>query len=178
MFGFDQDSPEVFDVTAQANIDANFDVCAYSILTPYPGTVDFGRMMDDGRITNFDWDKYDQGHIVYEPRGMSAEELRDGHQRAYDRFYSTRSLLKRFPLRGTRSRLQWLIYNGFFRKSPSLRSSADAITTPTAPPRHAAKPPLDGSVRLRPQAAPADSDLVVEVLKKKLDVSEADSTRS
>ncbi|MGZ3434568.1 MAG: B12-binding domain-containing radical SAM protein, partial [Isosphaeraceae bacterium] len=37
MFGFDGDDPSVFQQTAQFNIEADFDVCAYSVLTPYPG---------------------------------------------------------------------------------------------------------------------------------------------
>ena len=38
MFGFDGDDGSVFEETVRFNIDANYDACAYSVLTPYPGT--------------------------------------------------------------------------------------------------------------------------------------------
>ena len=39
MFGFDGDDPSVFQQTSRFNIEAGYDVCAYSVLTPYPGTL-------------------------------------------------------------------------------------------------------------------------------------------
>ncbi len=78
MFGFDEDDPSVFDETVKFNIDANYDVCAYSVLTPYPGTITWYEMEQNKRIVSYDWDKYDQGSIVYSPRNLSPQELRDG----------------------------------------------------------------------------------------------------
>ena len=67
MFGFDGDDPSVFQQTAQFNIEAGYDVCAYSVLTPYPGTLTWYEMKKAGRIISFDWDKYDQANVVYRP---------------------------------------------------------------------------------------------------------------
>src|SRR5215469_9804015 len=39
MFGFDGDDTAVFDDTVNFNIQAGYDACAYSTLTPYPGTL-------------------------------------------------------------------------------------------------------------------------------------------
>ena len=39
MFGFDGDDPSVFQQTTRFNIEADLDVCAFSVLTPYPGTL-------------------------------------------------------------------------------------------------------------------------------------------
>jgi hypothetical protein len=60
---------------------------------------------------------YDQGHVVYRPAQMSADELCIGLGSAYGSFYSTSSIASRFPLRGERHRAQWLIYNLFMRKA-------------------------------------------------------------
>ena len=44
IFGFDSDEPSVFDETVKFNIDADYDMCAYSVLTPYPGTLIWYQM--------------------------------------------------------------------------------------------------------------------------------------
>jgi radical SAM superfamily enzyme YgiQ (UPF0313 family) len=143
MFGFDEDDPSVFDETVKFNIDANYDVCAYSILTPYPGTITWYEMEREQRIVSYDWDKYDQGSIVYSPRNLAPQQLRDGHMRAYERFYSVPSILRRFPIRASRSRGFWSVYNLFFRKGEVTgRNMQNAIGAPTAAPGTAPVPPI------------------------------------
>jgi radical SAM superfamily enzyme YgiQ (UPF0313 family) len=141
MFGFDGDGTSVFDDTVQFNIAAKYDACAYSVLTPYPGTLTWYEMKRAKRIVSFDWTMYDQGHVVYRPAGMSADELRIGQGRAYEGFYSTSSIANRFPLRGERHRTQWLIYNLFMRKA-SRTENIDSIAAPTPEPDLAPMPPI------------------------------------
>lgn len=143
MFGFDEDDPSVFDETVKFNIDANYDMCAYSVLTPYPGTITWYEMEQDKRIVSYDWDKYDQGSIVYAPRSLTPQQLRDGHMRAYEKFYSVPSMVRRFPLVGSRSRGFWSIYNLFFRKGEVTgRNSPNAIGQATATPETIPTPPV------------------------------------
>src|ERR1700746_228379 len=104
MFGFDGDNPSVFDETVNFNIKANYDAVAYSVLTPYPGTLTWYEMKKADRIVSFDWEKYDQGHVVYRPAQMSGDDLRLGIARAYARFYTASSMASRFPLGGKRHR--------------------------------------------------------------------------
>jgi radical SAM superfamily enzyme YgiQ (UPF0313 family) len=138
MFGFDGDDRSVFDETVNFNINAKYDACAYSALTPYPGTLTWYEMKKANRIVSFDWSMYDQGHVVYRPTQMSPDELRIGLGGAYASFYSTSSIASRFPLRGKRHRAQWLIYNLFMRKADKI----DSIATPTAEPDVAPMPPI------------------------------------
>jgi radical SAM superfamily enzyme YgiQ (UPF0313 family) len=143
MFGFDGDDGSVFDKTAEFNIQANYDVSAYSVFTPYPGTLAWYEMLGQKRIVSYDWDKYDQGHIVYRPKHLTPEQLRNGHMRSYQQFYAPSSIMKRFPLRGSRSRLHWMIYNLFFRKGEVTgRNMVNAVAEPTPVPNHLAQPPL------------------------------------
>jgi hypothetical protein len=102
MFGFDGDDGSVFEETARFNIDANYDACAYSVLTPYPGTLTWYEMKKAGRIVSYDWARYDQASVVYRPARMSGDELRLGQRIAYERFYAPSSILRRFPLCGGR----------------------------------------------------------------------------
>ena len=77
------------------------------------------------------------------PQGMTADDLREGSQRAYSKFYSLRSMAQRFPLRGSRSRTQWSIYNMFYRRGEVTgRDMPDPIAAPTPAPVHAPNPPL------------------------------------
>lgn len=116
MFGFDGDSPTAFTDTLKFAIDNKIDMCGFSILTPYPGTLLFFEMQKENRITSYNWDKYDQGFIVYEPNGISADDLWAGHKMMYERYYSFNSILKRFPYFQNRARTQWLVMNMFFKK--------------------------------------------------------------
>ena len=143
MFGFDGDDRTVFDETARFTVDAGYDVCAFSLLTPYPGTVSWFEMLRDRRIVSSDWDKYDQGHVVYRPKLLTPEELRAGHLAAYRRFYRWPSMLRRFPRAGSRSRFYWSVYNLFFGSGAVIgRDQAEAVAEPNGPPPFAAEPPL------------------------------------
>jgi radical SAM superfamily enzyme YgiQ (UPF0313 family) len=141
MFGFDGDDPSVFEETARFNIGANYDACAYSVLTPYPGTLTWYEMKKANRIVSFDWSKYDQGNVVYRPAGMSGDELRLGQIYAYETFYTPSSIVRRFPVRGGRNRLQWSIYNLFMKKGSATERKA-AIAEPTEAPEMAPMPPV------------------------------------
>ncbi len=143
MFGFDQDDQSVFEETARFNIDARYDVCAYSVFTPYPGTLAWFEMLKQKRVVSYDWDKYDQGHIVYRPMNLTPEQLREGHMLAYKKFYSLPSIIRRFPTNSGRSKFYWSTYNLFFRKGEVTgRFIENAVAEPTGVPRHAAEPPL------------------------------------
>ena len=141
MFGFDTDDENVFQETAKFNIDADYDACAYSVLTPYPGTLTWYEMKKADRIVSFDWEKYDQANVVYRPAGMTGDALRLGHISAYQTFYAPSSIARRFPLFGKRSRFQWTIYNLFMKKG-SATDRKDAIASPTAAPDMAPVPPI------------------------------------
>jgi radical SAM superfamily enzyme YgiQ (UPF0313 family) len=141
MFGFDGDDRSVFEETVRFNRESNYDACAYSVLTPYPGTLTWYEMKKANRIFSFDWNKYDQGQVVYRPAQMSADELRLGQSRAYRTFYALSSIAERFPIRGRRHRAQWLIYNMFMRKG-SATECIDAVPVPTPAPDTSPMPPI------------------------------------
>jgi radical SAM superfamily enzyme YgiQ (UPF0313 family) len=143
MYGFDGDDVSVFDETVTFNINTKYDACAYSVLTPYPGTLTWYEMRKANRIVSFDWEKYDQGHVVFRPAQMTGDELRLGQSRTYETFYSLASIASRFPTRGPRHRTQWLIYNTFMRRASKTESKRIvAIAAPTEVPDTAPMPPI------------------------------------
>ncbi len=140
MFGFDGDDLSSFGATADFTIDTKYDACAYSALTPYPGTLTWYEMRKANRIVSYDWTKYDQGHVVYSPAQMSRAELREGIGQVYHRFYSASSIASRFPRRGKRDRTQWGIYNLFMRSASRTEKIEDVTETPE--PAFAPMPPI------------------------------------
>jgi hypothetical protein len=67
MYGFDGNDISVFDETVNFNINTKYDACAYSVLTPYPGNLTRYEMKKANGIVSFDWEKYDQDHVVFRP---------------------------------------------------------------------------------------------------------------
>ncbi len=102
VFGFDTDSPEVFDRTVEFGIEMQLTMALYAILTPYPGTALYKRYLAEGRLTDPKWwlrSDHDAGSPYYIPSKMSRETLREGWVRAWTKFYSYSSMWKRFTVR-------------------------------------------------------------------------------
>ncbi len=96
VFGFDHDTPAVFDETLDFLEDAGVQNATFNILTPYPGTRLFQRLEAEGRILTRDWSKYNsRADVVFRPQQMSPETLLEGYRAANRRFYSLRSIRRR-----------------------------------------------------------------------------------
>ncbi|MEF8788196.1 MAG: hypothetical protein V5A84_03925, partial [Planctomycetota bacterium] len=99
MFGFDRDTEEVFDATAQFSVDVGIDFPEFFLLTPYPGTRLYRELDDQGRIVDRDWSHYENVHFrhlpVFEPTHMTREQLRRGCLRADRLAYSPRNTVRR-----------------------------------------------------------------------------------
>ncbi|MBN2413272.1 B12-binding domain-containing radical SAM protein [candidate division KSB1 bacterium] len=93
IFGFDSDSPEIFEKTLKILDRIGIDTIQASILTPLPGTTLFKEMKD--RIVDFNWEHYDYKYAVYNPALISREDLMGGLQWINKRFYSPRRILQR-----------------------------------------------------------------------------------
>ena len=94
VFGLDDDGEDVFDRTVDWALEQGIETATFHILTPYPGTGLYERMVADGRILTRNWDLYDTAHVVFQPARMSPVQLRDGYLRAGRDFYRWGSILK------------------------------------------------------------------------------------
>jgi radical SAM superfamily enzyme YgiQ (UPF0313 family) len=101
IFGFDTDTPAVFEQTLRRIQELNIDVVDFSILTPFPGTALFKKLDSQGRILTKEWRFYNMGHAVYQPTHMTPEELEQGVRRIYNEFYTVPSTIRRIA-RGLR----------------------------------------------------------------------------
>ncbi|HZS39442.1 MAG TPA: radical SAM protein [Polyangia bacterium] len=113
VFGFDTDTTECFDRTVEFAIEAKLTMALFAILTPYPGTALYRRLLAEGRLTDPQWwmrRDHDAGSPYYVPRQMTREQLREGWMRAWTRFYSYSSMWKRFAVNRHSSWIQTLGY--------------------------------------------------------------------
>lgn len=102
MFGFDNDTPDIFRETLKAMYEWDLDEASFSIVTPYPGTRLFERLEKEGRITSYDWSRYAEDNVNFKPIKMTPEELMEGIRGISAEFYSIKNSFKRsFGLRNT-----------------------------------------------------------------------------
>ncbi|MDP2156749.1 MAG: radical SAM protein [Nitrospirota bacterium] len=116
IFGYDWDTKASFDAVVNFTEKTRLDSTLFTILTHYPGTRVFSRMMEEGRILTTDWSKYDMAHVVYKPKNMTVDELQQGYLEANRQFYSWGSMFKRLPA-WRRSLLVFGPMNWGFRKA-------------------------------------------------------------
>jgi radical SAM superfamily enzyme YgiQ (UPF0313 family) len=131
VFGFDHDTPQIFEDSLDFLEEAGVQNATFNILTPFPGTPLFRKMEAEGRILTYDWRKYNsRDDVVYQPKGMSAAELLAGYRYANERFYSLPSIARR--LSRSPVQLWWtlplnLAYWYLWRKAARKGSSSKII---------------------------------------------------
>jgi radical SAM superfamily enzyme YgiQ (UPF0313 family) len=121
VFGMDDDDSSVFDRTVEWAINNGIETATFHILTPYPGTRLYKRMLEQGRIQTKNWDLYDTRHAVYKPSKLTPIQLEQGYCKAYHEFYKWRSIFRSATVKNTvRKRLRHLVYTGGWKKFEPL----------------------------------------------------------
>ncbi len=97
VFGFDNDTKEIFDDTVRFLTKNKVSTVSFNVLTPYPGTKIYNDLKKEGRLITTDWKYYDHNTVVFEPKNMTPYELQMGKINARKKFYTLSSVLKRLP---------------------------------------------------------------------------------
>ncbi|GFZ30881.1 B12-binding domain-containing radical SAM protein [Clostridium zeae] len=87
-FGHDNDTAETFENVHKFINRNNIAMATFNILTPLPNTKFYNRLMEENRIFEHDWSKYNMGNCVFNPKSMSAQELDRCFQEFCRKFYS------------------------------------------------------------------------------------------
>ena len=119
VLGNDNEDQSIFKRTLDFAKKIKIDLAQFAILTPYPGTAIYNRLIKEKRIFNFDWTKYDAGNAVFKPLKMTAEKLKEEVDRLWRDFYRFDEMLMRVLQLGRRIPLQLLpllLINFSFRK--------------------------------------------------------------
>jgi len=103
VFGLDGDGLDVFRRSLDWLVRMRVETLTSHILTPYPGTLLHRR-------------------VVFQPKGMMAEELYVGYRWMYRQFYSLRNIARRLP-KAKGQRVPYLLFNLFYRKYGRLTSA-------------------------------------------------------
>ncbi len=98
VLGFDHENRDVFDQTLEFIMKSCIDCAELRILTPYPGTRLYDRLLSQGRLFEPDWwlRGYPPDTLLYQPVGMTAGELLNGFARLNRQAYSFGAITKRF----------------------------------------------------------------------------------
>jgi radical SAM superfamily enzyme YgiQ (UPF0313 family) len=98
VFGFDYENKDVFDQTLEFIMKSRMDCAQLRILTPYPGTRLYARLLSEGRLFASDWwlHGYPPDTLLFQPRGMTVDELISGFARVNRQAYSIGAMTKRF----------------------------------------------------------------------------------
>jgi radical SAM superfamily enzyme YgiQ (UPF0313 family) len=99
VFGLDDDGLDSFRRTVDFCVESKMTAAQFALLTPYPGTRLYKRLVEERRLTKDRWwldQDHDTGAPFFVPARMSREQLRDGWVRAWRDMYSMRSIRQRF----------------------------------------------------------------------------------
>jgi len=86
-FGYDFDTPDIFDNTLAFCRDNKLEEAEFHLLVPYPNTRLALKLERDCRINCRDWGKYGATRVVFAPKNMESQQLYSGYLRAWKQFY-------------------------------------------------------------------------------------------
>ena len=95
ILGLDEDDISVFKRIFEFIMEHQIDAAQFHILTPFPGTRLFAALEAEGRIFDWDWNKYNTCEVVFKPKKMTVKELQDGYYWIYRQTYSFFNTLRR-----------------------------------------------------------------------------------
>jgi radical SAM superfamily enzyme YgiQ (UPF0313 family) len=128
IFGLSTDKPNTFEATAELALKAGVTFAQFVMMTPFPGTVDFGRwekeqaknpMMVEGTpITRYWLIPTAIRPKMFTPHPlMSSDEIRERTQRVWDRFYEMGAIWKRSSCTPTlRARVAFVLLSKLYRQ--------------------------------------------------------------
>jgi radical SAM superfamily enzyme YgiQ (UPF0313 family) len=128
IYGLDTDNTESLDARSEYLIRSEIDTHQANILTPLPGTELYKRLMSEGRITatNYpdDWDRYHCFDVVFEPKNMSADELKEAMiknwEKVWDKKLIYRKFLQTIKLTGNKTAANWAFFGNIERYNLAL----------------------------------------------------------
>jgi len=127
IFGLPTDTPSTFDATADLAQRAGVSFAQFVMLTPFPGTIDFGNWEGTeaaaATVNGTPLKRYwlipsSQRPKIYSPHPlMAADEIRARTQQVWDRFYALSAIWQRSAcVKSIRSRLAFMLISKLYRQ--------------------------------------------------------------
>lgn len=100
--GFDEDDGSVFGKLIDFIDESCIEMPIVNILLPYPGTLLYKKLDQDGRILCKEWSRYDNTpYVVYRPKQMSPSQLLEGYTRVIEEINKVLPFISRSRRAGT-----------------------------------------------------------------------------
>ncbi len=128
IFGLPTDKPDTFDATVNMALKAGVTFAQFVMMTPFPGTVDFGRwekeqaknptIIDGVPITRYWLIPTDKRPKMFTPHpSMSSVEISERTQKVWDRFYNWSAIWQRSACTPTlRARVAFMFLSKLYRQ--------------------------------------------------------------
>jgi radical SAM superfamily enzyme YgiQ (UPF0313 family) len=128
IFGLPTDKPSTFNATVELALKAGVTFAQFMMMTPFPGTVDFGRwekeqakdptMVEGTPITRYWLIPIAVRPKMFTPHPlMSSDEIRERTQRVWDRFYEIGAIWRRSSCTPTlRARVAFVLLSKLYRQ--------------------------------------------------------------
>lgn len=91
LLGLDNQSEDDIKRLIDFLLDINLDLAEFTVMTPFPHTKGYDDMLRQNRIFDFDWNHYNAGQVVFQPKQMSPEKLQELYDYAWQSFYHDES---------------------------------------------------------------------------------------
>ena len=125
IFGWDNETPAVFESTLEFLVREKVPVAYFNILCPEKGTMFYEKMKKDDRILRLDDIGRFPGEFCHiKPKNFTAEELEKNVQDMYLKFYSWKSMLRRLSLPVSQANIASWVVN-FSQRKLAQRSQGD-----------------------------------------------------
>jgi 3-oxoacyl-[acyl-carrier-protein] synthase II len=85
--GRDWDDAHIADQILDLFAAAGIHTAEFFIFTPYPGSVQWERLLRQKRIFDFDWSHYNGAHVVSQPQNLTPEQLREQFIKVWREFF-------------------------------------------------------------------------------------------
>jgi anaerobic magnesium-protoporphyrin IX monomethyl ester cyclase len=123
ILGHPNDTVSSIRKTVQFAIEVDPDICAFTIMIPYPGT-EIRRMAEEGRggyrLTGKGWENYAKTGVALELDGVPSATLERLRLEAFMRFYLRPSKVGRLPLVGRLGVVPRMIAGAMYRQARQL----------------------------------------------------------
>ncbi|HYB62571.1 MAG TPA: radical SAM protein [Methylomirabilota bacterium] len=129
IFGWDNETPEIFQSTLEFLEREKVPVAFFNILTPHKGTMFYERMMQEGRMIRLEDIGRWPGDVCHlKLKYCSPEEMERRIQEMYQKFYSWKSILRRLPLPITPANIASWVMNVSQRRLTNAATAADSTS--------------------------------------------------
>jgi radical SAM superfamily enzyme YgiQ (UPF0313 family) len=124
ILGMDDDTAESLDLTVEFAVRQRLFAVLFNLLTPYPGTELYETFCKQGRLSRPRWwndPGYTYGSMVFEPKGITGEDLSRKRLQMYRQFYGPHSLMRRLCEPRANARDLWHAFTFLAMNLPANR---------------------------------------------------------